>query len=86
MSEQPGRDRHRRQTLILLIATLVAIFAAVGASIVFAVRLDHIVFLHFPLGFYILAQGVLVVIVALVFWWANVQERIDAALAESEED
>ena len=86
MSEQPGHDRHWRQTLILLVATLAVVFGAVAACIVFAERLDRIVFLHFPLGFYLLAQGVLVLIVAAAFWSANAQERIDAALAETEED
>lgn len=86
MSEQPGRDRHQRQTLILLIVSLVAILTAVGISILFATQFDRIVFLHFPLGFYILAQGVLIVMVAIAFWAANAQEHIDNTLAESEED
>lgn len=86
MSQQPGRDRHRRQTLILIIATLAAVFSAVAMCIVFAERLDRIVFLHFPLGFYLLAQGVLILVVAASFWSANAQERIDASLADTEED
>ena len=42
-------------------------------------------FLHFPLGFYLLAQGLLVLIVVMAFWFIRIQERIDQARAESEE-
>ena len=42
-------------------------------------------FLRFPLGFYLLAQGLLIGIVAGCFWSTRVQERIDRALVESEE-
>ena len=86
MSEHPGRDRHQRQTLILLVATLVGVFGAVVACILYAERLEGVVFLHFPLGFYLLAQGVLILIVAASFWSSGVQERIDAAHVDTEED
>ncbi len=85
MSEQPGRDRHRWKTLLLAIATLIILFGAVFAAVAFASRLDQIGFLRFPLGFYLLAQGLLIGLVALAFWSTRVQERIDRRFSEGEE-
>jgi len=85
VSEQPGRDRHRWKTLLLALATLIIVFAAVFAAVAFAGRLDQIGFLRFPLGFYLLAQGLLIGMVALAFWSTRVQERIDLSFSEGEE-
>jgi putative solute:sodium symporter small subunit len=85
VSEQPGRDRHRWTTLLLVIATLAVALGAVVAVVAMAGPLDQIDFLRFPLGFYLLAQGLLIGIVALAFWSTRVQERIDRTLSESEE-
>ena len=85
MSEQPGRDRHRWKTLLLAIATLIIAFGAVFAVVAFAGRLDQIGFLRFPLGFYLLAQGLLIGMVAFAFWSTRVQERIDRSFSEGDE-
>jgi putative solute:sodium symporter small subunit len=85
VSEQPGRDRHRWKTLILAIATPIIVFAAVFAVVAFAGPLDQVGFLRFPLGFYLLAQGLLIGMVALAFWSIRVQERIDRSFSEGEE-
>ena len=85
MSGQPGRDRHRWKTLLLAVATLIIAFGAVFAVVAFAGRLDQIGFLRFPLGFYLLAQGLLIGMVALAFWSTRVQERIDRSFSEGEE-
>ena len=37
------------------------------------------VFLRFPLGFFLLAQGLLIGMVALAFWLTRMQERFDGA-------
>ena len=84
MSEQPGRDRHRWQTLLLVAITLIIAFGAI-AVVDTAGRLDEIVFLRFPLGFYLLAQGLLIGLVALAFWSTRAQERIDRRLSDGEE-
>ena len=85
MSEQPGRDRHRWQTFLLVVATLIIALGAIAAAVIFAGRLDEIVFLRFPLGFYLLAQGLLIGLVALAFWSIRVQEHLDRRLSEGEE-
>jgi putative solute:sodium symporter small subunit len=57
----------------------------VFAVVAFAGRLDKTGFLRFPLGFYLLAQGLLIGMVALAFWSTRVQERIDQSFSEGEE-
>jgi putative solute:sodium symporter small subunit len=83
-SEYPARDRHQIQSLILAIAILSLVLLAVFLVVTFAVPLNHYGFLHFPLGFYLLAQGLLIFIVVMAFWFIRVQERIDSTRSESE--
>ena len=85
MSEQPGRDRHRWKTLLLAIFTLLVVFGAVFAVVAFVRPLDAIGFLRFPLGFFLLAQGLLIGMVALAFWSTRMQERFDRRLNEGED-
>lgn len=80
----PARDRHQIQTLILAVAILSVVLLAVFVAISIAPWLNRFGFLHFPLGFYLLAQGLLLLIVAAAFWFIRVQERIDLARSESE--
>jgi putative solute:sodium symporter small subunit len=83
-SDHPARDRHQIQTLILAVAILSTIVLAVILVVTFATSLNHYRFLHFPLAFYLLAQGLLIFIVMMAFWFIRVQERIDSARSESE--
>jgi len=85
VSEQPGRDRHQRRTALLALFAVFIAFSAVAAVVATTGILDEIGFLRFPLGFYLLAQGLLIGIVALCFWSAAAQERIDKAFSEGEE-
>ena len=80
----PARDRHQIQTLILAIAILSLALLAVFLTVTAIPWLNQFGFLHFPLGFYLLAQGLLIFIVAVAFWFIRVQERIDLARSESE--
>ena len=85
MSEHPGRDHHRRKTALLAIASIVIVLGFVAIVVATTAVLDQIGFLRFPLGFYLLAQGLLIGIVVVCFWSARAQERIDRSLSESEE-
>ena len=85
VSEQPGRDRHRWKTLLLTIFTLLLVFCAVFAVVAFVTPLDKIGFLRFPLGFFLLAQGLLIGMVALAFWSTRMQELFDRRLNEGED-
>jgi len=82
--EHPARDRHQLQTLILAIVLLLTVLLAVLAAVWSASWLNQYGFLHFPLGFYLLAQGLLIYIVVVAFWFIRIQERIDLARSERE--
>lgn len=84
-NDDPVRARHQIQTLILAAATLFIVLLAVIAAVAGLSWFNQFGFLHFPLGFYLLAQGLLILIVVMAFWFIRIQERIDQARAESEE-
>ena len=50
----------------------------------FAPALNRIVILGFPLGFYMAAQGSLIVFVVLIFWFTNRQDKIDREFGVAE--
>ena len=52
----------------------------------FADALNGTSFLGFPLGFYMAAQGSLIVFVVLIFWFARAQDKIDRECGMAEED
>ena len=47
--------------------------------------LNGVVFLGFPLGFYMAAQGSLIVFVVLIFWFSWSQNRIDEKFGVAED-
>jgi putative solute:sodium symporter small subunit len=62
-----------RLTIIML-----AIWAFFSFFIhMFAGSLNGIKILGFPMGFYMAAQGSLIVFVAMLFWFAKAQDNID---------
>ena len=83
-NDHPARDRHQLQTLILAITLLLTALIAVLVVIAGAPWLNRYSFVHFPLGFYLLAQGLLIFIVVVAFWFIRIQERIDLARSERE--
>lgn len=48
--------------------------------------LNSIKILGFPLGFYMAAQGSLIVFVAMLFWFAKAQDRIDRECGVAEDE
>ena len=52
---------------------------------IFAPSLNNIRILGFPLGFYMAAQGSLIVFVVLIFWFASRQNRIDEEFGVAED-
>lgn len=83
--DDPARVRHQIQTLILAAGVLSSVLLAVLAAVAALSWFNRFGFLHFPLGFYLLAQGLLILIVVMAFWFIRIQERVDQARAESEE-
>jgi len=84
-TEHAVRDRHQLRTLAVAITTLSAVLCAVIGTIVYALSLNRLWFLHYPLGFYLLAQGLLIFAVVVGFWYVRVQERIDHTRSVTEE-
>jgi putative solute:sodium symporter small subunit len=52
----------------------------------FSGALNKIVILGFPLGFYMAAQGSLIAFVAMLFWFAGAQDKVDRKYGFAEED
>ena len=74
----------RTRRLMMIHLTIWFIFSFVVHW--FAPQLNNISFIHFPLGFYMAAQGSLVVFVVQLFIFAKQQEKIDreCGVAEAE--
>lgn len=51
----------------------------------FAPALNNVSFLGFPLGFYMAAQGSLIVFVVAIFWYASKQNSIDEEFGVADE-
>jgi putative solute:sodium symporter small subunit len=84
VTDNPARDRHQRRTLILAVTVLAGVLAAVMLAVAAAAGLNEYRFLRFPLGFYLLAQALLVGITAASFWFAHRQDAIDDERRETE--
>jgi putative solute:sodium symporter small subunit len=79
-----ARDRHQWQTLILAAAVLAGVLGTVILAVTTAAGLNAYRALRFPLGFYLAAQGLLIAIVAVSFWFTNRQDKIDEERGASE--
>ena len=73
----PDRVRYWEKTrnLMIIMMVLWAIFSFFIHM--FVGSLNNIVIFGFPLGFYMAAQGSLIVFVAMLFWFARKQNAID---------
>ena len=85
MEEQAARNRHQRATIILAVAVLLLVLLGVSLTAAAAATLNQYPFLYFPLGYYLAAQGLLIGIAALSFWFARAQGHLDREREESEE-
>ena len=70
-----------------LMITCLVIWGIFGYLIhAFARPLNEIVIMGFPLGFYMAAQGSLIIFVLLIFWFAKRQDAIDREFGVAETD
>jgi putative solute:sodium symporter small subunit len=77
MTQTPNDVDYWNQTRKLVFTSL-AIWAFFSFVIhMFAPWLNRIVIAGFPLGFYMAAQGSLIVFVVQIFWFAHRQDQID---------
>lgn len=71
-------ESHWNQTRRLMF-TMLGMWLFFGYIVhMFVKPLNSIVIAGFPLGFYMAAQGSLIVFVAMLFWFAKAQDKIDA--------
>lgn len=80
MAEQASQEKriaywHKTRNLMWACLAIWLFFSFVVH--LFAPSLNQIRFLGFPLGFYMAAQGSLIIFVALIFWYARRQNAID---------
>ena len=80
------RDAHWVRTRNLMIIHLVIWFVFSYLVHWFAPQLNHVTFLHFPVGFYMAAQGSLVVFVIQLFVFAKQQDKIDHEFGVAERE
>ena len=83
--ENTVRDRHQLRTLAVAITTVAVMLCAVAVVSIYSIALNRLWFLHFPLGFYLLAQGLVIFAVVIAFWYVRVQESIDHTRSLNEE-
>jgi len=84
--DQSTREAHWAKTKGLMITTLIIWFIFSYFIHWFADGLNNVTFLGFPLGFYMSAQGSLVIFVVLIFWFARRQHAIDVDHGVAEDE
>lgn len=67
--------------------TMLALWAFFGFFVhMFVVQLNSVTIIGFPLGFYMAAQGSLIVFVVMLFVFAKAQDKIDREEGVAEEE
>jgi putative solute:sodium symporter small subunit len=84
VTEPEQIDRHQRQTLVLGVASLVGVVLVVMGTMLVAPLLNRFGFLHFPLGFYLAAQGLFIAIIVAAFVFVKHQDRLDLRREEGD--
>ena len=86
----PATEAHRqdywRQTVRLTAILLAVLFVVTYVAGFFARELNGITLFGFPLGFYIAAQGALIVYVVIIGYYAKVMNRRDVEFNVHEEE
>lgn len=78
-------EAYWKRTSGLMWTIMIIWFIASFGVHLFAVQLNNIVIFGFPLGFYMAAQGSLIVFVVLCFWNASAQNKIDEEFGVAED-
>ncbi|MFA7241185.1 MAG: DUF4212 domain-containing protein [Sulfuricellaceae bacterium] len=86
MSALPLRHAYWRANLRITAALLAIWFAVTFLAAWFVDELDTVVFLGFPLGYYMASQGAMAVYVALVWVYARAMNRLDRKYGVAEEE
>jgi putative solute:sodium symporter small subunit len=76
LSPEKAQEHWRRTRNLMWVALAIWFFFSFAIHL-FAPSLNEVVIIGFPLGFYMAAQGSLIVFVVLIFWFAAKQNSID---------
>ena len=79
------KEVHWNRTRNLMIVNLAIWFVFSFVVHWFAASLNNISFMHFPLGYYMAAQGSLIVFVVQLFIFVRMQDNIDRECGMAEE-
>jgi putative solute:sodium symporter small subunit len=79
-------EAYWQRTKNLMWVTLAIWFVFSFVVHLFVDQLNSIVILGFPLGWYLAAQGSLIVFVVLIFWFAARQNSIDEEFGMAEDE
>ena len=80
------KEMHWKKTRTLMIVHLTIWFIFAYLVHWFANDLNNIKFLHFPLGYYMAAQGSLFAFVIQLFIFVKQQDKVDREFGMAEED
>lgn len=80
------KEAHWAATRTLMIVHLIIWFIFSFGVHWFAPQLNKISFIHFPLGFYMAAQGSLIVFVVQLFVFVRQQHAVDVKFGMAEEE
>jgi putative solute:sodium symporter small subunit len=78
--------KHWKRNLRITTVIIIIWFVVTYVAAFFAPRLNQIRFIGFPLGFYMGAQGALIVYVVLIFYYAWKMNKLDREYDVHEED
>jgi len=85
-ADNSQKEIHWNRTRNLMIVHLAIWFVFSFVVHWFAIALNKFSFMHFPLGFYMAAQGSLIVFVVQLFAFAWQQNKIDQETGMAEEE
>ena len=86
MAQVSRPQEYWKYNVRLTIFTLVVWFVVTYVAIFFAPQLDKIVIAGFPMGYYMGAQGSLIIFVILIFWYAFKMNAADKEYGVEEEE
>lgn len=85
MIEYEHRADHWRWTSRFGLAVLVATVLLILVAPLIAGQFDWVFVMRLPVAFYLSAQGLIIIAIAVVFWYSTRQERTDRRFGATED-
>ena len=86
MAKESRPQEYWKYNVKLTTFTMVVWFVVTYVAIFFTPQLNNIVILGFPFGYYMGAQGSLIIFVILIFWYAFKMNAADKEYGVEEEE